>query len=280
MEGMDLKEKGTLVIVGTGITVAGQLTTIAKNHIKQADIVYAAIPNEPGIAFIRSLNANTHTLTDLYQLGKSRLKTYQEMIDRIVGAVEAGNKVCAAFYGHPGVFVDPTHKAMAYLKEKGYSVKMEPGISAEDCLYADLGIDPAAYGCQSYEATQFLFRRYTLDPYMTQIIWQIFAAGDHHLVSSNDINNSIALGLLVDKLLRYYPASHQVIIYEARISALFDTRIETLSIDKLADAKFSAVSTLVIPSIRLPEYDTEILNSLGIDAQLLKQKSQLTEIGC
>lgn len=195
------------------------------------------------------------------------------MIDRIVGAVEAGNKVCAAFYGHPGVFVDPTHKALAYLKEKGYPVKMEPGISAEDCLYADLGIDPAAYGCQSYEATQFLFRRYTLDPYMTQIIWQIFAAGDHHLVSSNDLNNSIALGLLVDKLLRYYPASHQVIIYEARISALFDTRIETLSIDKLAGAKFSAVSTLVIPSIGLPEYDNKILNSLGIDPQMLKQKT-------
>lgn len=34
MEGMDLKEKGTLVIIGTGITVAGQITAIAKNHIK------------------------------------------------------------------------------------------------------------------------------------------------------------------------------------------------------------------------------------------------------
>lgn len=271
MEAMDLKEKGTLVIVGTGITVAGQLTTIAKNHIKQADIVYAAVPNEPGIAFIRSLNANTHTLTDLYQLGKSRLKTYQEMIDRILVAVEAGNKVCAAFYGHPGVFVDPTHKAMTYLKDKGYSVKMEPGISAEDCLFADLGIDPAAYGCQSYEATQFLFRRYTLDPYMTQIIWQIFTAGDHRLVSSHDIKNSHALSLLVDKLLEYYPASHQAIIYEARISPLFNARIETVSINKIASAKFTGISTLVIPSLGLPQYDNEVLNSLGIDAEVLKQ---------
>jgi len=29
---------------------------------------------------------------------------------------------------------------------------MLPGISAEDCLVADLGIDPASSGCQSYEA--------------------------------------------------------------------------------------------------------------------------------
>jgi hypothetical protein len=33
---------------------------------------------------------------------------------------------------------------------------MLPGISAEDCLFADLGIDPGIYGCQSYEATDFL----------------------------------------------------------------------------------------------------------------------------
>ena len=106
---MGLSQQGSLIVVGTGISVAGQMTLITQNHIRQADIVYAAIPNKPGIEFIRSLNSNTFTLTDLYVIGKSRVQTYQDMCDRIADSVESGLKVCAAFYGHPGVFVTPSH---------------------------------------------------------------------------------------------------------------------------------------------------------------------------
>ena len=165
--------QGSLVIVGTGISVAGQMTLITQNHIKQADIVFTLVSGKPNIEFIKSLNANTHSLLELYELGKSRVQTYREICYRIIQSVEKGMRVCAAFYGHPGVFVNPSHRVIDILKKRNFSVKMEPGISAEDCLIADLGIDPAEYGCQSYEATQFLFRKYSLDPYMTQIIWQI-----------------------------------------------------------------------------------------------------------
>jgi uroporphyrin-III C-methyltransferase len=117
-------------------------------------------------------------LNDLYQAGNSRAINYQQMTDRIVDAVKAGQKVCAAFYGHPGVFVNPSHAAIKKVRDLGLCAEMLPGISAENCLIADLGIDPAHYGCQSYEATQFLFRDYKLDPHMTQIIWQIGLAGE------------------------------------------------------------------------------------------------------
>jgi hypothetical protein len=33
---------------------------------------------------------------------------------------------------------------------------MLPAVSAEDCLFADLGVDPGAAGCQSHEAADFL----------------------------------------------------------------------------------------------------------------------------
>src|SRR5690606_41924587 len=39
---------------------------------------------------------------------------------------------------------------------EGFVARMEPGISAEACLYADLGIDPGRHGVQSMEATHFL----------------------------------------------------------------------------------------------------------------------------
>ena len=255
--------KGSLVVVGTGISVSGQMTLVTMNHIKQADIVYVAIPNKPGMEFVKSLNPNTHSLTDLYEQDKPRAHTYKEMMQRIVEKVEAGFNVCAAFYGHPGVFVDPSHDAIAYLKTQGFKVLMEPGISAEDCLFADLGIDPATYGCQSYEATQFLLRKHTVNPYMTQIIWQAFSVGE--FTSATAFSNQNAFALLLDKLLNYYPASHKAIIYEARTSPLFATNIEFCALNKLRIEKLNAVSTIVIPSLGLPDYDLSIIEKLGIN---------------
>lgn len=257
------KNKGSLVVVGTGISVSGQMTLVTMNHIKQADIVYAVIPNKPGLAFVESLNANTHSLTDLYQENKSRETIYNEMMYQIIRKVESGYKVCAAFYGHPGVFVDPSHSAIDYLSKHGFSVSMEPGISAEDCLIADLGIDPAAYGCQSYEATQFLLRQYAINPYMTQIIWQAFSVGE--FTSATSFNNQKAFTLLVNKLISYYPSGHNVIIYEARTSPFFKTKIEYSTIETLSKEKLCPVSTLVLPSIGLPDYDNTVLEELGIN---------------
>jgi precorrin-6B methylase 1 len=259
---MSFKNKGSLVVVGTGISVSGQMTLVTKNHIKQADIVYVVVPNKPGLEFVRSLNPNTHSLTDLYEENKPRELIYKEMMQEIVQKVEEGSKVCAAFYGHPGVFVDPSHAAIEYLRERGFNVSMEPGISADACLIADLGIDPAAYGCQSYEATQFLLRQYPINPYMTQIIWQAYSVGEFR--SSTTFNNHEAFTLLIDKLLNYYPSCHTVIIYEAKTSHFFKTQIEYCTLGTISKEKLSPVSTLVVPSLGLPDYDPIVLEKLNI----------------
>ncbi|MDU0353914.1 SAM-dependent methyltransferase [Paraglaciecola aquimarina] len=97
---MSAKQQGSLVVVGTGISVAGQMTLMAQSYIENADIVFTGISNIIGENVVQKLNANTVGLDDLYQAGKSRATTYQQMTDRIVNAVKAGHKVCAAFYGH------------------------------------------------------------------------------------------------------------------------------------------------------------------------------------
>src|SRR3546814_21038374 len=55
---------------------------------------------------------------------------------------------------------------------------MEAGVSAEDCLYADLGIDPGEVGCQHYEASQFMFYHRRIDPSAYLVLWQVGVAGD------------------------------------------------------------------------------------------------------
>lgn len=259
--------KGELVIVGTGISVSGQMTLAAKSHIENADIVFMGIMNKVGEHAVRKLNANCISLDDLYEEGKSRALTYQQMTDRIVNAVVAGKKVCAAFYGHAGVFVTPSHDAINKVRELGFIAQMLPGVSAEDCLIADLGIDPSKFGCQSYEATQFLFRDYKLDPHMTQIIWQIGLVGEASLSVLNASHNKPGLALLTEILLEHYPNNHELIIYEAPTLPISEPVIQKIALRDLTSAQTTLISTLVIPSLGLPAYREDRLAKLGLTEQ-------------
>ena len=146
-------KKGSLIVVGGGINIGPQTTLSAKAHIEHADIVLTAVTGKIAAKWIDDLNDNVFSLSQFYAQGKSRLKTYHQMIDTICDKVREGLRVCVVLYGHPGVFAMPAHKAIEKLRAEGYKASMDPGVSAEDCLVADLGIDPGATGCQAFETT-------------------------------------------------------------------------------------------------------------------------------
>ena len=156
--------RGSLVCVGVGITLGAHLTPRARSCIEQADVVFAVMSDGIVELWLAEMHPDVRSLQPLYRPGKSRLTTYREMVEAMLVEVRAGKRVCGAFYGHPGVFAWPPHKAIAQARREGYEAHMEPGISAEDCLYADLGIDPGSAGCQHYEASQLLFYKRRIDP--------------------------------------------------------------------------------------------------------------------
>lgn len=122
---------------------------------------------------------------------------------------------------------------------------MEPGISAEDCLYADLGIDPGRAGCQHYEATQFLLYPKIIDPSAYLVLWQIGVVGDptcRHF-STTQAHRRV----LVERLLNDYPEDHCVLVYEAATSPAATPRIEKVRLGSLPEAVLHMHSTLVVP---------------------------------
>ncbi|RXW25182.1 hypothetical protein EST38_g698 [Candolleomyces aberdarensis] len=96
----------------------------------------------------------------------------------MVRKVRSGQDVVGLFYGHPSVFVHPSHRAIKIAREEGYHAKMLPGISAEDWLFADLGIDPSVNGTTTYEATNLLTRDRPLNPASNLILWQVGVVGN------------------------------------------------------------------------------------------------------
>src|SRR5262245_31948317 len=130
---------GSLTIVGTGIRLS-QLSTEARACIEAADKLLFLACDAVTCSWLTQVNPGAESLHVHYGPGKPRGTSYAEMVERILAFVREGLKVCVALYGHPGVFAYPGHEAVRRARSEGYAARMVPGISAEDCLFADLGI--------------------------------------------------------------------------------------------------------------------------------------------
>jgi hypothetical protein len=252
---------GSLACVGIGMTLGSHISPRARSHIEQADVVFAGMSDGIVELWLKEMNQDVRSLQPYYQEGKSRMKTYREMVEAIMTEVRAGKRVCGVFYGHPGVFAWVPHKAIATARAEAYPAHMEPGISSEDCLYADLGLDPGARGCQHYEASQFMLYRRCIDPSAWLILWQIGVAGDKSLKRFS--TGAAHRQVLVDVLARDYPLDHQAIIYRAATLPFQNPRIEYLALAALPQAEVGMADTLVIPPARPLEADAEVRAKLA-----------------
>ena len=237
---------GGLVVVGSGIDFGRHISERCLSEIREADVVLCLV--DPfSLGMIRDFRPDAIHLGVHYAEGKDRRETYREMDAAIMEQVRAGKRVCAVFYGHPGVFADVPHAVVRKARAEGFHARMEPGISAEACLYADLGIDPGRHGVQSMEATHFMVYGRAPDSAGLVLLWQVALAGD--LSCSRFHAERSGLQALVDRLRLWYPDDHEVILYEAARLPIETPRAERLALRDLPLAQYQEYTTLVIPPL-------------------------------
>ena len=245
--------------------MAGQVTPLAQSYLETADVVVSAVPNIFTRKWIQDISKDFICILDHYSdcdvEGKSRRDTYRRMADTILAQVRAGKTVCAAFYGHPGIFACISHIAISDARAEGYSAEMLPGISAEDCLVADLGMDPGRTGMQSMETTQFMIYERKLDPTAMFVLWQPALAGELSLKRFE--TTAARIQVLVDKLARDYPLDHTVILYEAATNPFEKNRIEKIQLRDLPTTPMTTATTLVIPAAFALKRDEAIVAQLN-----------------
>jgi diguanylate cyclase len=235
-----------LVVVGSGIQFGRHASERCLSEIREAEVVFC-LADTFALGMVRAMRSDTVNLGVHYATGKDRRQTYREIDGAIMAEVRAGKRVCAVFYGHPGVFADVPHRVVRKARAEGFAARMEPGISAEACLYADLGIDPGHRGVQSMEATHFLVYDRQPDTAGLVLLWQVALSGD--LACTRLHAECDGLQALVDKLLRWYPPEHEVVLYEAARLPIETPRVERLPLRDLAGARYEEFTTLVIPPL-------------------------------
>jgi len=256
-----LRCRGSLVVVGTGIQV-GHLTHDARNAIATADRVLYCVADIQTEWLIHTLNPRAESLRGFYADDKPRIITYHEMIDRTLEYVRAGERVCAVYYGHPGIFVYPSHQSVQKAQAEGYHACMLPAVSSLDCLFADLAIDPAS-GCQIFEATDLLLRGRSIDPTMLVIIWQIGCVGDMGFNSKGYDGRN--LPTLVEELARVYEPNQVVTVYEAAQYWVCDPVVKKVRLADLQTCGVTWISTLVIYPATAAAVRASMVSKLGLE---------------
>jgi uncharacterized protein YabN with tetrapyrrole methylase and pyrophosphatase domain len=251
---------GSLTVVGTGIDVGGQLTPQARVAFEHAEEALYLVGDPVAAVLLAEINPRARSLHTLYEIGQPRLQAYESMIDEMLSPLRAGRTVCAAFYGHPGIFVYPGQEAIRRARREGFEAWMLPGISSIDCLWCDLGIDPALAGCQIYHATDFVLQRRAPDTAATLVLLQINVIGVADHLEQPDWSR---LPVLVEYLTEFYPATHEVIGYEAPPYPVVAPTVERVALSALADANLRPGMTLVVPPADEAAADPTMLRRLG-----------------
>lgn len=274
---------GELVIIGSGIETLGfQMGDEAL--IKSADKVFYCVADPATVVWLKQLRPDAYDLYVLYDDNKVRYTTYMQMAEAQLYYVRQGLKVVAVFYGHPGIFVLSTHRAVLIARREGHKATMKAGVCALDCLCADLGVDPCHPGMQTHEATDMLLRKRRPDLSLHVVLWQVGLIGEMGFRRNGYFNSNFSL--FVAYLQQFYGHDYPVTHYVASRYPTIPPLIEVFPLEELhnpdVQIRITGISTFYLSPKEATEADPEMAERLGIlkkGQTLRKPAGPLREIG-
>jgi hypothetical protein len=256
---------GQLVVIGSGIETVG-FAASDEILLREADKVFYCVADPVTVVWIKRLRPDAYDLYVLYDDRKLRYLTYMQMTEAMLYFVRRGMKVVVVFYGHPGIFVLSTHRAIRIARREGHRAVMRAAVSALDTLCADLGVDPSQPGMQTFEATAMLVRLRRPDPSLHLVLWQVGLVGDMGFRRAGFLNRGFPI--LLDFLEETYGPGHEVVHYIGSRYPGIEPRIDRHTIATLRDpevqAEVSGISTFYLPpKITIPA-DPDMVEKLEL----------------
>lgn len=268
--------RGSLIVVGTGIKLVAHASAEAEQQMRRADLLLHLASDPASRRWVSALNPRHRSLHGHLTPGRVRTAAYRCMVEDVLAEVKAGKRVCFALYGHPGLCASPGHAAVREARALGFDATLLPAISAADCLFADLEIDPAL-GCSFHEATDFLIYRRRADPSCALVLWQVGAIG--HRLTGEPPAAAAGMRLLARRLSRSFGARHDAVLYEAAQFPLCHPVLEQTTLARLPEASVSPYTTLFVPPARTAVCDARLRRTLGMDTAAEADETRAREGG-
>ena len=237
---------GQLTVAGIGMCLDEHLTAESVEAIQNADRVFAVIDDEDKLAWLRAQNPALVLLNQCYLPNKLRQDIYNDMAQAVIEQVAEGRQVCMVSYGHPGVYCNPAHKAVALCKERGYPARMLAGISALDCMLADLQLDPVRDGLQAFEANDVLVYKRDWRGRPLRVFWQVNFVGVFETPKDTQPPRG-PLQVFQETLLEAYEPRHPWVCYRAALQADKPCEVEVYPLAELLERPLLRYSTSFLP---------------------------------
>ncbi len=215
---------GSLVIVDTGVVAVNQVTVEGHRWIQQSDRVLFLGADPVTEHWILTLNENVESLNGL--------ETADEIVERMLDHVRAGLAVCLAYHGRSELTAQVLREATALCRAENLPSAIVPGVSALDCLFSDLGLDPLSHGCQIFGAEHFLEHRRRPDPSAALIV---------------SLSEDTACAKLLELLRAEYGAEHEAVVYEPPRYAVLEPVIRRSPVGSIGEGDLAGMSILYIP---------------------------------
>ena len=259
-------KSGSLTVVGTGIGFRRQLIPAAEAAIRNADRLLYQIGDSLTAQWLHGLNPSAESLSrSVTDEPILRSHVYEAMAERVVAVVAGGHDVCLVTYGHPGVYQHAVHRSMELVRAAGMPATMLPGISALDCLIADLGIEIGS-GCQLLDASALVLQNKPLDPTSTLILFQIGMFGNPYYRG----DRPAPLHRLGDRLRGEWGADQEATFYEAAMLPIWDPVVRKVRLSDLEAAPMTERTLVYLPPVTMAE--PNVLATAEIAAWLARHR--------
>ena len=253
-----------IYLVGLGVLNVDQITRETERVIRRSNEVLYVDTGVATRAFLESLCPRVTSLFETsYEEAGHRLNAYHHMAARVLDAALDHPPVTFAMHGHPiiGAYAPFLIKDMAGLL--ALEVLVLPGISAMDCLSAELMVDPCVAGMQMYEATDLLLRRRPLQPDVPALIWQIGCVETS--LHTTRVSKPVRFERLRSHLLRFYHPGHGVSAVYSTPHPLMPSTVHRFALGGICDYAHllhSGFTLFIPPAADRPIEDHELLRRI------------------
>lgn len=228
-----------------------QVTRECEQMLDRIKHAYLLHPLPEVETYIREQCDTVVDLSDEYESGRDRSKSYNIMADKVLTRAETTDApVGLIVYGHPTVGVTPTGLISDRAPDEGLSVSVLPSVSSLDCLYTDLGINPLDRGLQIFEATDLLVYNTQLNTSIPTLIMQIGLVGTR-LYDDNE-NKPERFTPVREYLTQFYPPDHRIHIVRTATMPLASPERITIQLDEIESVadRIDDTHTLYVPPAR------------------------------
>ncbi len=258
-----------IFVVGLGTMSWLQITHEAKQSLELCKKIFF-LHTEPHWVqpYLERLCHDVVDLDAFYKEGEDRILAYKGMTKAILAEARVRGPVGVALYGSPMVFVTPTRLLTDLAPRLNLKIKVLPGISAMECMFVDLGVDPSD-GFITYEANDLLLRRRPLLSDIHTFIWQVGGVESELFARANSRPERFIR--LRDYLLAEYPEDHEILIITCATLPNVKPQITKAKLSQLQykNQEMHQGATLYLPPVsRTSEIDKAYLRLLTSEDHL------------